>query len=65
MAAWRRGTEVKLKAAVDVALKETPSVQSCIVVRRTGVPIYMQPGRESLVHELMSTVNADCARRTG
>src|SRR6266513_5214444 len=33
---WRRGKEVKLKPAVDEALKETPSVQSCVVVRRTG-----------------------------
>ncbi len=57
---WRRGSEVKLKAAVDVALKETPSVKSCIVVRRTGVPIYMQPGRDHWWDELMSTVNADC-----
>ncbi len=32
---WRRGKEVKLKPAVDEALKETPSVKSCIVVRRT------------------------------
>src|ERR1051325_1616224 len=39
---WRRGKEVKLKAAVDEALKQTPSVTSCIVVRRTGVPIQMQ-----------------------
>ena len=33
---WRRGKEVKLKAAVDEALKQTPSVKTCIVVRRTG-----------------------------
>ena len=33
---WRRGNEVKLKAAVDEALTETPSVESCIVVKRTG-----------------------------
>src|SRR2546423_577337 len=32
---WRRGKEVKLKAAVDEALTATPSVKSCIVVRRT------------------------------
>jgi acyl-coenzyme A synthetase/AMP-(fatty) acid ligase len=29
---WRRGNEVKLKAAVDEALKQTPSVEACIVV---------------------------------
>ncbi|MGH9870915.1 MAG: acetate--CoA ligase [Pyrinomonadaceae bacterium] len=57
---WRRGNEVKLKAAVDEALKETPSVESCIVVRRTAVPIHMEPGRDHWWHELMSSVNADC-----
>jgi acetyl-CoA synthetase len=57
---WRRGNEVKLKAAVDEALKETASVQSCIVVRRTGQKTHMEPGRDFWWHELMETVNADC-----
>ena len=57
---WRRGNEVKLKAAVDEALKETPSVESCIVVRRTAVPVHMEPGRDHWWHELMATVDADC-----
>ena len=58
---WRRGNEVKLKGAVDEALKETPSVQTCIVVRRTGSPIHMEAGRDHWWHEMMATVNADCA----
>ncbi|HVZ74422.1 MAG TPA: acetate--CoA ligase [Polyangia bacterium] len=33
---WRRGKAVPLKANVDKALAETPSIQSCVVVRRTG-----------------------------
>src|SRR5205085_11178336 len=41
---WRRGKEVKLKPAVDEALKETPSVHACIVVRRTASPQEMQEG---------------------
>ena len=57
---WRRGNEVKLKTAVDEALKETPSVKSCIVVRRTGSPLHMQPGRDFWWHELMATVRSDC-----
>jgi acetyl-CoA synthetase len=57
---WRRGSEVKLKAAVDVALKETPSVKACIVVRRTGVPVHMELGRDHWWHDLMTIVNADC-----
>jgi acetyl-CoA synthetase len=57
---WRRGNEVKLKAAVDEALGQTPSVEACIVVRRTGVAIDMEPGRDHWWHELMATVNAEC-----
>src|SRR6187401_2880244 len=56
---WRRGKEVKLKPAVDEALKETPSVASCIVVRRTGSAIHMEPGRDHWWHEMMLTVNAE------
>jgi len=58
---WRRGSEVKLKPAVDEALKQTPSVKACIVVRRTGSQLSMQPGRDFWWHELMETVDADCA----
>ena len=56
---WRRGKEVKLKPAVDEALKQTPSVKSCIVVRRTGEPVHMEAGRDHWWHELMS--NSDLA----
>jgi acetyl-CoA synthetase len=58
---WRRGKEVKLKPAVDEALKETPSVKSCIVVKRTGSPIYMETGRDHWCYELSETVDANCA----
>src|SRR3954469_18015857 len=57
---WRRGQEGKLKAAVDEALRETPSVKACIVVRRTGSTIAMRPGRDYWWHELMETVDANC-----
>jgi acetyl-CoA synthetase len=57
---WRRGHEVKLKAAVDEALKEAPSVESCIVVRRTGNPVHMEAGRDHFWHELIETVDANC-----
>src|SRR3982075_100016 len=57
---WRRGNEVKLKPAVDEALKETPSVQSCVVVRRTGSKIHMESGRDHWWHELIETADANC-----
>ena len=57
---WRRGTEVRLKATVDEALRETPSIKACIVVRRTASRIEMKPGRDHWWHELMETANAVC-----
>ncbi|MEJ7708759.1 MAG: AMP-binding protein [Pyrinomonadaceae bacterium] len=56
---WRRGAEVKLKPAVDEALKQTPSVENCVVVRRTGTRTStMQIGRDHWWHELIETVDA-------
>ncbi|MFN7931221.1 MAG: acetate--CoA ligase [Blastocatellia bacterium] len=57
---WRRGSEVKLKPAVDEALHHTPSVQSVVVFRRTGSQITMQPGRDHWWHEMMEIVNDEC-----
>jgi acetyl-CoA synthetase len=54
---FRRGSEVRLKDAVDEALKSTPSVTGCIVVRRTGSRIQMKPGRDYWWHEIVEAVN--------
>lgn len=56
---YRRGAEVKLKPAVDEALKSTPSVKNCLVVRRTGTRISMEVGRDHWWHELRETVDAN------
>ena len=57
---YRRGTEVALKPSVDEALKHTPSVKGCIVVRRTGTRVHMEAGRDYWWHEVMETVSTDC-----
>jgi acetyl-CoA synthetase len=57
---YRRGSEVKLKAAVDEALKETPTIEACVVVRRTGSQIEMKQGRDHWWHEIVETVDANC-----
>jgi acetyl-CoA synthetase len=57
---WRRGSEVKLKPAVDEALKQTPTIEKCIVVRRTGTEIKMEAGRDFWWHELIETVDEYC-----
>ena len=57
---WRRGKEVKLKPAVDEALKQTPSVKNCIVVKRTGTQIHMESGRDHWWDELIQAVDSNC-----
>jgi acetyl-CoA synthetase len=48
---WRRGKEVRLKDAVDAALRDCPNVRNVIVHRRTGSQIEMQNGRDLWWHE--------------
>ncbi len=46
---WRRGKVVPLKANVDRALAQTPSIERCVVLRRTGDKtgdFTMVPGRD-------------------
>src|SRR5512146_2138023 len=48
---YRRGSEVKLKAAVDEALPSCPSVKHVIVYKRTGSNIHMELGRDRWRHD--------------
>jgi len=57
---WRRGKEIELKNSVDVSLEKSPTVTNCVVVRRTGTPIRMEPGRDYWWHDLMSDASPDC-----
>jgi acetyl-CoA synthetase len=57
---YRRGAIVPLKANVDAAASETPSVQHVVVFRRTGEPVPMQGGRDHWWHDLVANASADC-----
>ncbi|HEX9614547.1 MAG TPA: AMP-binding protein, partial [Bacteroidota bacterium] len=57
---FRRGAIVPLKNNVDEAVKQTPSVESVIVLRRTKHDINMEAGRDHWWDELMQTADADC-----
>ncbi len=59
-AGWRRGKQLPLKETVDEALAKSPSVQKCVVLRRIGVSVNMQEGRDFWWHELMADASADC-----
>ena len=56
----RGGKPVPLKANVDAAVRHCPSVQSVIVVRRTGGPVTMTLGRDHWYDDLRKSVSADC-----
>ena len=43
---WRRGKIIELKANVDKAVEGTPTVQTVLVVKRTGHAINMVEGRD-------------------
>jgi acetyl-CoA synthetase len=58
--AYRRGSEIKLKGAVDEALASCPTVNSVIVYKRTGSEIEMQWGRDHWWHELMASASDNC-----
>ncbi|MCS7211630.1 MAG: AMP-binding protein, partial [Chloroherpetonaceae bacterium] len=60
----RRGAVLNLKAVVDEALVNTPSVENVIVYQRlkpdSGVHINMVDGRDHWWHDLMSLASDDC-----
>jgi acetyl-CoA synthetase len=56
---WRRGQIVPLKATVDEALKSTPTVKTCIVLKRTGQSIGMTAGRDLWWDEALAGVSSE------
>src|ERR1700687_3569843 len=58
---YRRGGVVPLKANLDEALRDAPSVENVVVVRRTGETVAMKGGRDHWWHELMEDADDVCA----
>lgn len=56
----RRGKTLPLKTTVDKALEKSPSVQKCVVLRRTNNDVDMTEGRDHWWHELMESASEDC-----
>ncbi len=54
---YRRGTIVPLKANVDAAVAQTPSIENVLVVRRTGHNVAMQSGRDHWYHDVMASAS--------
>lgn len=56
----RGGRKIPLKANTDAALKDCPSVETVIVVKRTGGDIDMQDGRDVWYEDVCAAASADC-----
>ena len=59
-AGWRRGKQLPLKETIDEALKKSPSVQKCVVLRRVGNDVNMVEGRDLWWDDAMDAASADC-----
>lgn len=56
----RGSRPVPLKANTDAALKDCPTVEFCVVVKRTGGDIDWVEGRDLWYEDLMKDASADC-----
>ncbi len=56
----RGSRPIPLKANTDAALKDCPTVEFCVVVKRTGGDIDWVEGRDLWYEELMKDASADC-----
>lgn len=60
-----RGSKIiNLKAIVDEACKDTPSVKSVLVVKRINSEVQMVTGRDSWVAPLLEMASSDCPAET-
>jgi len=57
----RGGKKIPLKANVDEALKECPSVKNVLVLKRTGGSINWNDSRDVWYHDLVAKQSTDCA----
>ena len=57
-----RGTknDIPMKANADKAVKNTPSIEKILVVKRTGSPIEMEPSRDVWWHEAIASADSNC-----
>ena len=57
---WRRGKALPLKAAVDECLKDSPTVEKVLVVKRTEQDVQMVDGRDVWWHQAIESQPAKC-----
>jgi acetyl-CoA synthetase len=58
---WRNGGKVPLKENADAAIEQSPTIESCVIFRRTGEGPAMQEGRDVSWQELVEGESDDPA----
>jgi acetyl-CoA synthetase len=61
---FRRGKIIDLKSIANEAMMRSPTIEVCVVVKRTGNEVYMETGRDFWYHDLMSLPNASPVCKT-
>ncbi|WP_261375779.1 MULTISPECIES: acetate--CoA ligase [unclassified Dokdonia] len=61
---YRGNKTIDLKSIVDDALENTPSVQSVLVVKRTGGNVVMKEGRDEWIAPLLKEASTECLAET-
>ena len=56
----RRGKPLPMKESIDKVLPDCPSIEHCVVVRRTGGDIPWTEGRDVWWHEATEAASAEC-----
>ena len=56
----RASKHIKLKEISDEAMKNTPTIEKCVVVRRNDEPCPMQDGRDVWYDEVMADASPEC-----
>ncbi len=56
---YRGGKLIELKKITDEALKDSPTIEHALVVRRLGVDVNMQEGRDVYLHDLVADIPED------
>ncbi len=57
---FRRGGLIPLKHDADYALRDTPSIERVIIVRRGNFPLRINPGRDLWWDDLMQSASPEC-----